>query len=107
MATLPELVREHTTMTGPVVAHLQRLVAPWGTLSAMCFADLLLFVPVTGSVDRFVVLGQVRPTTTQTPHVEDLVGHVMGPDERPLVARAWKLGSVVEGEVAIRLRAET
>ena len=48
MATLAELVQEHTDLEGPVVAHLQRLVAGWGVLSDLCFADLLLFVPVRG-----------------------------------------------------------
>ncbi|MHB1535610.1 MAG: histidine kinase N-terminal domain-containing protein, partial [Acidimicrobiales bacterium] len=107
MATLPELVRQYTVLDGPVVAHLQRLVGAWGTLSDLCFADLLLFSPLAGSSDRFVVLGQVRPTTSQTLHLEDLVGHVMERDERSLVRRAWQLGSVVEGEVPIKRRAES
>ncbi|MCU4185817.1 sensor histidine kinase [Acidiferrimicrobium sp. IK] len=106
MATLAELVREHTKLEQPVTAHLQRLVGSWGTLSDLCFADLLLFVPVDGSDDRFVVVGQVRPTTNQTLHLEDLVGRVMGVDDRPLLARAWQLGSVVEGEVSIPSRNE-
>ncbi len=107
MATLPELVRTHTSLEGPAVAHLQRLVAAWGTLSDLSFADLLLCVPVRDIEDRFVIVGQVRPTTTQTLHREDLIGDVIGPGDRPLVARAWKLGSVVEGEISIRARAET
>ena len=45
MATLAELVQEHTDLDGPVVGHLQRLVGGWGVLSDLCFADLLLFVP--------------------------------------------------------------
>lgn len=106
MATLAELVREHTKLEEPVTAHLQRLVGSWGTLSDLCFADLLLFVPVAWGADRFVVVGQVRPTTNQTLHLEDLVGRVMAAGERPLLARAWQLGSVVEGEVAIPSRGE-
>jgi two-component sensor histidine kinase len=129
MATLVELVAEHTDLEGPVVAHLQRLVAGWGVLSDLCFADLLLFVPVSGQAvaaaapppagpgaaapsasvgDRepFVVLGQIRPTTNQTLHLEDLVGRVFGASERPVLSRAWHLGSVVEGEVAIPRRGE-
>jgi two-component sensor histidine kinase len=106
VATLAELVQEHTDLAGPVVAHLQRLVAGWGVLSDLCFADLLLFAPAGDLVDQFVVLGQVRPTTSQTLHLEDLVGKVMGVDDRPLLARAWQLGSVVEGEVAIPSRSE-
>lgn len=106
MATLAELVREHTTLDAPVTAHLQRLVGSWGTLSDLCFADLLLFVPLATGGDRFVVLGQVRPTTNQTLHLEDMVGQVIGSEERPLVAKAWQLGSVVEGEVSIPSRME-
>ena len=106
MATLVELVQEYTDLDGPVVGHLQRLVAGWGVLSDLCFADLLLFVPDRDALERFVVLGQVRPTTSQTLHLEDLVGRVVGVHERPLLARAWQLGSVVEGEVAIPSRGE-
>ncbi|HET9690970.1 MAG TPA: sensor histidine kinase [Acidimicrobiales bacterium] len=106
MATLAELVSTHTTLEPPVVAHLQRLVASWGTLSDLCFADLLLFVPVAGSEGTFVVVGQVRPTTNQTLHLDDLVGSLLSADDRPLVTRAWQIGSVVEGEVAIRSRNE-
>ena len=106
MATLAELVQEHTTLPSPVVAHLQRLVAGWGTLSDLCFADLLLFARADGADDRFVVLGQVRPTTSQTLHLEDLVGRVMDLAQRPVIARAWRLGSVVEGEVTIPSRNE-
>jgi two-component sensor histidine kinase len=106
MATLAELVQQHTRLSGPVVSHLQRLVGGWGMLSDLCFADLLLFAPVAGSTDRFVVLGQVRPTTNQTLYLEDLVGQVVDARERGIVARAWQLGSIVEGEVAIARRGE-
>ena len=106
MATLADLVDEHTNLAEPVVTHLQRLVAGWGVLSDLCFADLLLFVPVMGSSESFVVVGQVRPTTSQTLHLDDLVGHVIDSDERQIVARAWTLGSVVEDELLIARRNE-
>lgn len=106
MATLADLVAEHTELEEPVVAHLQRLVAGWGVLSDLCFADLLLFVPVMGSPESFVVVGQVRPTTSQTLHLDDQVGHVIDTDERRIVARAWQLGTVVEDEVRIPGRTE-
>jgi two-component sensor histidine kinase len=106
VATLADLVNEHTDLPEPVVTHLQRLVAGWGVLSDLCFADLLLFVPVLGSPESFVVVGQVRPTTNQTLHLDDLVGHVVDTDERRILARAWALGSVVEDEVLIASRNE-
>jgi two-component system, sensor histidine kinase PdtaS len=106
MATLTELLHEHTGLEGPVATHLQRLVATWGVLSDLCFADLLLFVPGRGDDETVVVIGQVRPTTNQTLHLEDLVGRRMTSAQRPLVLRAWRLGSVVEGEVNIPARNE-
>ncbi len=106
MATLAELALEHTALDDAVVEHLQRLVAGWGVLSDLSFADLLLFVPTRGRDDQFVTLGQVRPTTSQTLHGEDLVGRISGPQDRPLLGRAWQLGTVVEGEVAIPRRGE-
>jgi two-component sensor histidine kinase len=51
-------------------------------------------------------VGQVRPTTSQTLHLDDLVGHVIDTDERRIVARAWTLGSVVEDEILIARRNE-
>jgi len=106
MATLAELARDYTSLEGPALSHLQRLVGSWGMLSDLCFADLLLFVPVNGGSDRFIVLGQVRPTTSQTLHREDLVGQVIDEVERPLVSRAWRLAGIVEGEVGIPRRSE-
>jgi two-component sensor histidine kinase len=106
VATLAELLHQHTDLDGPVATHLQRLVATWGVLSDLCFADLLLFVPVHGDDESLVVLGQVRPTTNQTLHLQDLVGHRMSSAQRPLVTRAFRLGSIVEGEVEIPSRNE-
>jgi|SRR5713101_5339707 len=106
MATLAELARDYTDLDGPTLAHLQRLVGSWGMLSDLCFADLLLFVPVHGASDRFIVLGQIRPTTSQTLHLEDMVGHLIDEVDRPLVSRCWRLASIVEGEVAIPSRNE-
>ncbi len=106
MATFAELVRDETDLRDPVVAHLQRLVASWGTLSDLSFSDLMLFAPVADRPDTFVVLGQVRPTTNRTLHLSDHVGRIMDESQRPLVARGWRLGSVVEGEVDIAVRNE-
>jgi two-component system, sensor histidine kinase PdtaS len=110
MANLADLVEEYCVADGEIdpqaVTHLQRLVAGWGVLSDLSFADLLLFAPTKGADRSFVVLGQVRPTTSQTLHRDDLVGQIISDEERPIVARAWELGSVVEGEVAIARRGE-
>src|SRR3954469_21929425 len=97
----------HTRLDGPELGHLQRLMGSWGMLADLCFADLLLFVPVAGGEgSRFIVLGQMRPTTSQTLHREDLVGRIIDEVERPLVARAWRLGEIVEGEITVTARGE-
>ncbi|HVA74158.1 MAG TPA: sensor histidine kinase [Acidimicrobiales bacterium] len=106
MATIAELVEEHTALKGAVVGHLQRLVAGWGVLSDLSFSDLLLFAPAKSSPGGFVVLGQVRPTTNQTLHLDDLVGSIMTAEDRPVLPRAWSVGGIVEGEVAIPRRSE-
>ncbi len=106
MATLAELLRDRAVVPGPVVEHLQRLVGSWAILSDLSFSDLLLFVPTAGETGGFVVVGQVRPTTSQTLHLVDLLGREVSDEERPLLARAWSLGSVVEGEVPVESRNE-
>ncbi len=106
MATLAELAR-NTELEGPALAHLQRLVASWALLSDLSFADLLLFVPVeSGDPTQFVILGQIRPTTSQTLYRDDQMGRVVTDDDRPLVARAWTLGEIIDGEVTVSLRGE-
>ena len=72
MASLAELVRLHARYDAARITHLQRLVSAWSPIADLCFADLLLYAPVAGSgEERFVVLGQVRPTTHQTVYRSD------------------------------------
>jgi|SRR5579875_562915 len=106
MATLAELLRDRAEIAPGAGEHLQRLVGTWGMLSDLSFSDLLLFVPVNDEAARFVVVGQVRPTTSQTLHVEDLLGQEVSGSERPVLARAWSLGNVVEAELPVGARKE-
>jgi two-component sensor histidine kinase len=101
MASLAELARLRTELEGPQLAHLQRLVATWGLLSDFCFADLLLFAPVRDEDGAFIVLGQIRPATTQTVHRIDFVGTVARTDDRPLVATSFRTGEIMEDTVEI------
>jgi two-component sensor histidine kinase len=104
MASLSELARLHTSLTLPQVDQLQRLVASWGLLADLCFADLMLFAGTTdgrGQPAGLIVLGQIRPTTGQTLYRGDWVGHVVDVSERPLVARCLEIGEIIDGEVTI------
>lgn len=102
MASLAELARIQTGLDGPAIAHLQRLAASWGLLADFSFADLLLFAPTRGSGgEEFVVLGQIRPTTSQTVYRSDWVGSVLSATDRPVVARSFGSGVLLEGEVEV------
>jgi two-component sensor histidine kinase len=96
MTTPAEVVRQHTDLDGEDLTHLQGLMAWWGMLADLSFADLLLLAPAREG--GFVILGQMRPSTAQTVHLEDLVGQVVEERGMPLVARAWRLQEMVEGE---------
>jgi two-component sensor histidine kinase len=99
MAAFDDLARAETDLEGQSLLHMQRLVTSWGLLADLCFADLLLFAPLEG--ERFVILAQIRPTTSQTLYREDQVGRVVDPADRPVVARAWQLGQIIDGEISI------
>ncbi|MET0729036.1 MAG: histidine kinase N-terminal domain-containing protein [Acidimicrobiales bacterium] len=108
MASLAELARFHTALDTAGINHLQRLVAGWNLLSDFCFADLLLFAPALDAPDgeRFLVLGQVRPSTSQTVYRADWIGTTVDEEERPLVARAFRLGEIIEGETTVAVLKE-
>ena len=86
MASLSELARLHTTLDRDDIAHLQRLVGEWGMLADFCFADLLLYTPSRDG--RWLVVGQVRPVTSQTLYLSDWVGAWANESERPVLAKA-------------------
>ena len=90
-----EIVQTHTDLADEDLAHLRRLVQSWGLLADFSFTDLLLFLPVEGDAqERFIVAAQVRPLTGQTMYPRDLVGTVVAPADRPLLAEAWKRGEI-------------
>ena len=112
MASLAEIVRKQSRLTLAEIVHLQRLVASWNMLADFCFSDLLLFVPISGTVEApeggegedegdFMVVGHVRPSTTQTLYRHDLIGEAVSDAERPLVARSMELEEIIEGEITV------
>jgi len=97
MASITELLRQHTDYTKEQTSHLVNLVGEWGMLADFCFADLLLYVPVVDS--KWLVLGQVRAATGQTLYQSDWVGTFASDSEKPLLRDAYVNGSIVEGEI--------
>ena len=57
MAMPGELARTNTSLGGPALAHVRRLIASWQVLADLCFSDLLFLAAVEGEEGhRFVVL---------------------------------------------------
>ncbi len=102
MSTLDDLARLRTRLGGTELVHLERLVAGWRPLADLSFADLVLLAPIAGEEGhRFVVLAQVRPVTGQTNYPQDLVGTVVDEVERPILARSWREGELVEADAHV------
>ena len=100
MTTIGELARQHTDLSKEQIGHLVNLASEWGMLADVCFADLLMYVPVEG--DNWLVLAQVRAATGQTLYLADWVGSQTSSVERPLLATATKSGVSCEGEIFIQ-----
>lgn len=100
MASLAELAAAHTELSPADIAHLQRLVAQWGLPADLSFGDLLLFAPVGGGADSFVVLGHVRSSTGVTAHAGDPVGAVVAGVGRRLLRRCLEDGVRTEVPVS-------
>ncbi|MGE0726491.1 MAG: sensor histidine kinase [Acidimicrobiia bacterium] len=103
MYSLAEVARVQTSLVAADVDHLHRLVANWGLLADLSFTDLVLFAnadnPDAASSRhgrrQYVVLAQVRPTTSQTMHPNDLVGQVFAGIAQPQVERCLRSGEVI------------
>jgi two-component system, sensor histidine kinase PdtaS len=103
MATLAEVVRQRTAHTPDQLSHLQSLVAEWGFLADLSFADLLLYAPTTEG--GWVVLAQVRPSTARTIYVEDYVGDPVS-YSGAVLDQVMSTGSMCEGDIEVEGQAE-
>ena len=54
--------------------------------------------PAAGKLGAFVVIGQIRPTTSQTLYEVDLVGQLQSADRLPNMVEAYQEGLIVRGE---------
>ena len=94
MSLPQDLLTTRTALPGAAIEHLHRLLADWQILADLSFADLLLFVPQP-SDGGLLCVGQMRPLTAQTIHVDDLVGQHFAAGQRPLLERAIAEGRVL------------
>jgi two-component sensor histidine kinase len=93
MSTLGNLLAEHTMLPGDAVDYLHAVVGEWQLLADLSFADYLMWVRRDDG--GLVCVAQCRPTTAPTVLVTDAVGSAVAADELPLVAAAFKSGTIV------------
>ncbi|MCL4313620.1 MAG: PAS domain-containing sensor histidine kinase [Actinobacteria bacterium] len=88
---------DRTDLDTRAIGHLQRLMGSWGILADLSFADLVLLVPVRGTANkRLLVLGQIRPSTSQTVIPDDLVGDEVEGEGWDAAVEALGAGSLCE-----------
>jgi two-component system, sensor histidine kinase PdtaS len=104
VATLSELAKSHTSLDRAQIGHLQRFVGEWGILADLSFSDLLLYVPTADS--RWLVLGHVRPVTSQTIYPQDWVGTFANTDEGGVLAATVATGVMAEGQATVEGQAD-
>ncbi len=95
MSSFSDLARRHTSLDGAGRAHLRRLTGSWATLADLAFSDLLLIAPAQQAGEAGgggIVLGQIRPTTSQTLFVDDLVGVTWPAEREPVVPDVFASG---------------
>jgi len=98
MATLADVARQRTALSDDQIEHLQQLVAEWGFLADLSFADLLLYAP--SGQGRWAVIAQVRPSTSRTIYVEDYVGKE-AKYSNELLDQVLTSGSLCEGDIEV------
>ena len=87
MATLNDLARQLTPLTGGDIEWLHALVSDWQLLADLSFADLVLWAALRDGTG-WVALAQMRPTTGPTSLLDDVVGTRVKAGERPFVDAA-------------------
>ncbi len=105
MASPVELARHVAGFDSDGIEHMQRLFRTWGLIADLALGDVLLLAPVTApnapvEDPPFIVLANVRPSTSPTLYTHDPIGDRHQPDNRPLVSEAWHAGAMLRDRVA-------
>src|ERR671927_276542 len=97
MSSLSERLTRGSAASPSQVDHARRLVADWQLLADLAFADLTLWVPLSGGA--WWCVAQVRPLTAPTSRPEDLVGSEVTGEVAEVFRTAHREGRpVTEGE---------
>ena len=92
MLQLEKLLGARTTITIDQAERLRTLVANWQLLSDLSFADLILWVPIRKDITMWptghIAVGHIRPTTTSTVYVNDVIGDEVLWGAKPIIDEA-------------------
>jgi hypothetical protein len=86
--SLQDLAQSRTDLTDADLDWLHLLLADWQLIADLSFADLVLWLPVSGG-GGFVAAAHVRPSTGPTAHHDDLVGTEAPRGRRPQLDTAF------------------
>lgn len=78
MFQLEKLLGARTTITIDQANRIRELIADWQLLADLSFADLILWVPIRKDVSMWptghIAVAHIRPTTTSTVLINDVIG---------------------------------
>ena len=99
MFQLDNLLGGRTTVTIDQAHLIRELVADWQLLSDLSFADLILWVPIRKDVKVWptghIAVAHIRPTTTATVFVNDVIGDEVTWGARPNIDEALSGGEII------------
>jgi len=95
VATLEQLIEQHTELTPAATEQLSQLVSEWMLLADLSFSDLLLWVPKWHE-SGYVCVAQIRPVTAPTRIDSDLVGSFQSERRLTAVDRAHNNKETIE-----------
>jgi two-component system, sensor histidine kinase PdtaS len=100
MFQLEKLLGARTTITIDQANRIRELVADWQLLADLSFADLILWVPIRKDVSMWptghIAVAQMRPTTTSTVLINDVVGDELLWGAKPAIDEALSGDEIVK-----------
>lgn len=100
MPQLDNLLGGRTTVTIDQAHRIRELVADWQLLSDLSFADLILWVPIRKDIKLWptghIAVAHIRPTTTATVFVNDVIGDEIMWGSRPNIDEALSSGEIIK-----------
>ncbi len=100
MFQLEKLLGARTTITIDQANRIRDLVADWQLLADLSFADLILWVPIRKDISMWptghIAVAHIRPTTTSTVFINDLIGDEVLWGAKPAIDEALSGDEIIK-----------